>query len=114
MVRDLTVLRLNRKWRSSPSRRSEPSGSGSLACGPRSSAPPRHGSPSATGRHIAFTTPPADKTTAGTGAAVGIDRGVANTVATSEGQMIQAPSHTKEEQARFVRLQQRLSRQLRD
>jgi len=60
---------------------------------------------------IAFTTPPAEKITAGTGAVVGIDRGVKNTLATSEGQMVQAPALTEGEQARFVVLQRRLARQ---
>ncbi|MEV6411342.1 transposase [Kribbella sp. NPDC051718] len=63
--------------------------------------------------HIAFTTPPAERTLSGTGAAVGIDRGVRNTLATSDGRMIQAPSLTKVEQARFLRLEQRLARQSR-
>jgi len=61
--------------------------------------------------HVCFTTPPADKTTAETGAVLGIDRGVANTLATSDGHMIQAPTLTAAEQARFLALQQRLSRQ---
>jgi len=61
--------------------------------------------------HVSFTTPPAEKTRAGTGAIAGIDRGVKNTLATSEGQMIQAPCLTAAEQERFVRLQQQLARQ---
>jgi putative transposase len=61
--------------------------------------------------HICFTTPPAEKITAGTGDAAGIDRGVTNTLATSDGRMIQAPSLTNREKERFVRLQQQLSRQ---
>ena len=62
--------------------------------------------------HIAFTTPPAAKIDANTGAAVGIDRGVKNTLATSEGLMIQAPSFTGLEADRFLMLQRRLSRQV--
>lgn len=61
--------------------------------------------------HIAFTTPPAEKITAGTGAAVGIDRGVKNTLATSDGRMIQAPALTESEARRFLSLQQQLARQ---
>jgi putative transposase len=61
--------------------------------------------------HISFTTPPADKITADTGAVVGMDRGVKNTLATSDGQMLQAPTLTEREQARFVRLQRQLARQ---
>jgi transposase len=61
--------------------------------------------------HVAFTTPPAAKITAETGAAVGIDRGVANTLATSNGRMIQAPALNLGEQRRFLALQRRLARQ---
>jgi putative transposase len=61
--------------------------------------------------HVSFTTPPTEKTTAGTGAVVGIDRGVKNTLATNEGQMVQAPSCTDREQQRFLRLEQQLARQ---
>lgn len=61
--------------------------------------------------HASFTTPPADKIQAGTGAMVGIDRGVKNTLATSEGRMVQAPALTTGEQARFLTLQRQLSRQ---
>jgi putative transposase len=61
--------------------------------------------------YVSFTTPPAAKIEAGTGAMVGIDRGVANTLATSDGHMMQAPSLTRAEQKRFLALQQRLARQ---
>jgi putative transposase len=61
--------------------------------------------------HVAFTTLPGDKTTAGRGAVVGIDRGVQNTLATSDSQMAHAPVLTAVEQIRFVRLQQQLARQ---
>ncbi len=112
VVRDLTVGRLNRKW--------------GLVMVPKVGmvrfrisrlwADITHGTSARithrNGRwHIAFTTPPADKIAATTGAVVGIDRGVANTLATSDGQMIQAPALTTGEQARFLRLQQQLSRQ---
>lgn len=63
--------------------------------------------------HVAFTTPPAEKIEAGTGAVVGIDRGVKNSLATSEGRMVHAPALTAGEQARFLALQQRLARQTR-
>lgn len=61
--------------------------------------------------HISLTTPPAPKITADTGATVGIDRGVANTLATSDGTMIQAPNLTAAEQRRFLALTRQLSRQ---
>ena len=61
--------------------------------------------------HVSFTTPAADKIVAGTGAVVGIDRGVANTLALSEGTMVQAPTLTPSEKKRFLRLERRLARQ---
>jgi transposase len=61
--------------------------------------------------HVAFTTPPAAKLNPNTGEMVGIDRGVANSIATSDGEFHQAPSLSDGEQARFVALQRRLSRQ---
>lgn len=62
--------------------------------------------------HVSFTTPPVTPVGAGTGSVVGIDRGVANTLALSDGTMIQAPGLTSREQARFVRLQRQLARQV--
>lgn len=64
--------------------------------------------------HISFTTtPPApvSELREPTGAAVGIDRGVANSVATSDGEFVHAPGFTPGEQERFLALQRRLSRQ---
>lgn len=115
VVRDLTVRRLNRKWGvvTVPKigqvrfRISRPWTEIEAA----SSARVTHRN---NRWHIAFTTPPADKIEAGTGAMVGIDRGVRNTLATSKGQMTQAPALTAGEQARFLRLQQQLARQLKD
>ncbi|KQY64658.1 MULTISPECIES: RNA-guided endonuclease InsQ/TnpB family protein [unclassified Nocardioides] len=112
VVRDLTVRRLNRKWgvvtvpkvglvRFKVSRLwAEIEAATSARITHRN------------GRwHISFTTPPADKIAAGTGCVVGIDRGVKNTLATSEGKMAQAPALTEGEQARFLALEQRLARQ---
>lgn len=53
--------------------------------------------------HIAFTTPPKPKQTTGQGV-VGIDRGVAVTAMTSDGQKFHAPKAEKQ-QARYGRLQ---------
>lgn len=62
--------------------------------------------------HVALTTPPRGKIDAGaTTTPTGIDRGVANTVATSDSEFFQAPSWTPGEQRRFLGLQQHLSRQ---
>ncbi|NYH91547.1 RNA-guided endonuclease InsQ/TnpB family protein [Actinopolymorpha rutila] len=112
VIRDLTVHRLNRKWgvvtvpkvgavRFRISRLWADVEAASSARVTRRN-----------GRwHIAFTTPTAPKIKASTGAVVGIDRGVKNTLATSEGRMVQAPSLTAAEQARFLALQQHLTRQ---
>lgn len=60
--------------------------------------------------HVSFTTPPPVRNAAGTGVRVGIDRGVANSVATSEGQLLHAPALTVGERRRFLTLQRGLSR----
>ena len=57
--------------------------------------------------HVSFTTPPKPKKTAGQGV-VGIDRGVAVTAMTSDGQAFQAPK-AKKQQARYDKLQRVLS-----
>lgn len=62
--------------------------------------------------HVAFTTPPAPRLNPGTGEMVGIDRGVANSLATSDGDFHHAPSLTPGEQRRFFALQRQLSRQV--
>jgi len=62
--------------------------------------------------HIALTTPPRPFQRQATGKTVGLDRGVANTLATSDGAMMHAPTLTGGEQARFLALQRRLSRQV--
>lgn len=64
--------------------------------------------------HVSFTTEPPQTARVATGAAVGIDRGVANTIATSDGLMAHAPSLSVGEQARFLALVQRMSRQKKD
>jgi len=61
--------------------------------------------------HVSLTTPPPVRVPAGTGAVIGIDRGVANTLATSDGLMVHAPSWTPGEQARYLHLQWRMARQ---
>lgn len=61
--------------------------------------------------HVAFTAPPKGKLNPGTGEMVGIDRGVANSLATSDGDFHHAPSLTPGEQKRFVALQRQLARQ---
>lgn len=61
--------------------------------------------------HICLTSAPRPKTLAGTGRTVGIDVGVKNTIATSDGAMDTIPALSIGEQVRFLALQRRLSRQ---
>jgi putative transposase len=112
VIRDLSVRRLNRKWgtvtvpKIGQVRFKISRGWAQIESATSGRVTLRNGR-----WHVSFTTPPAEKTRAGTGAMVGIDRGVANTLATNEGQMINAPCLTAAEQERFVRLQQTLVRQ---
>ncbi|HEY3241359.1 MAG TPA: transposase [Acidimicrobiia bacterium] len=61
--------------------------------------------------HLAFARLPLPLERSVTGLAVGIDRGVANTLATSDGQFFSAPRMTESERARLTRLQRALARQ---
>jgi transposase len=61
--------------------------------------------------HVALTAVPGAKLSPGTGEMTGIDRGVANTVATSDGEFFQAPILTGGEKARFLALERRFARQ---
>jgi putative transposase len=62
--------------------------------------------------HVSFPGPQPGVSDAGRcGRAVGIDRGVATTVATSDGQMLRAPVMRQRERERLARLQRRLARQ---
>jgi len=60
--------------------------------------------------HVAFAVIPAPVQGPGTGAAVGIDRGVTVSAALSTGEMLTAPGLSAREQARLRRLQRRLAR----
>lgn len=61
--------------------------------------------------HVSLTTPPRAKVLANTGRVVGIDRGVKNTVATSEGNLDTIPGFSTGEQARFLALERKLATQ---
>ena len=61
--------------------------------------------------HVSFTTPAPAFVRAATGAVVGLDRGVANTLATSDGAFLHASTLRPGEQVRFLALARRLSRQ---
>lgn len=112
VVRDLTVRRLNRKWgtvtvaKVGPVRFRITRLWADIEKATSARVTFRNGR-----WHVAFTTPAPDKIEANTGAMVGIDRGVSNTLATSDDDMIHAPGFTKVEQGRFRRLQQQVSRQ---
>jgi putative transposase len=60
--------------------------------------------------HVAFALKPEPIDRQPTGAMIGIDRGVANTLATSDGQLLHVPVLTPTERARLARLQRRLAR----
>lgn len=60
--------------------------------------------------HVSFTCPPPPKKTTGTGE-IGIDRGVAVTAATSDGELLNIPHISKGEQRRLAELQRRQARQ---
>jgi Transposase and inactivated derivatives len=61
--------------------------------------------------HVAFAQLPRPLDRQPTGAAVGIDRGVANTLATSDGEFLHAPVMTATERGRHARLQRQMARQ---
>ena len=61
--------------------------------------------------HVAFTTPPKPLERQATGAEIGIDRGIVNTLAISDGTLLHAPSLNELERARLIRLQRKLARQ---
>jgi putative transposase len=112
VVRDLVVRRLNRKWgtvtvpKIGHVRFKISRGWAEIDQATSARVTLRNGR-----WYIAFTTPPPERTLSRTDAVAGIDRGVKNTLATSDGRMFQAPSLTTVEQARLLRLEQRLARQ---
>lgn len=61
--------------------------------------------------HVSFTTPPRPKRDSTSPRVVGVDRGVAVTVMTSDGQRFQAPGLSAGEKRRFRALEQRLAGQ---
>lgn len=61
--------------------------------------------------HVSFAAPQPPVEREPTGAVVGIDRGVASTIATSDGSLLRAPKLRPRERRRIERLQQQLARQ---
>lgn len=116
VVRDLTVARINRKWATVliPKlghvrfRLTRPFTDVAAASSARVSV-------DRSGRWwVSFTCPPPTFDRAHTGKSVGVDRGCANSIATSEGVMAHAPGFTVGEQARFLALQRRKARQVKN
>ena len=109
-VRDVTVEKLNQKWATVFVPK----------CGPvrfrlSRPLPAGHGMARITldragRRHVSFTAPQPPLVRVEGGAAVGIDRGVATTIVTSDGQMLRIPTAPKL-QAKLARLHQRLALQ---
>lgn len=63
--------------------------------------------------HVSFPSPQPELVTVETGAVVGIDRGVTNTIATSDGTFAHIPTLTVKEQEKFIRLSRTMSRRQR-
>lgn len=61
--------------------------------------------------HVSFPAPQPPVEREPTGAAIGVDRGVASTLACSDGRMLRAPVMRGRQRRRLVRLQQQLARQ---
>lgn len=113
VIRDLTVRLLNRKWATVTIpkcgtvkfRLTRPFAQAQAATSARVTLSP-------SGQwFLALTTPPAPFARIATGKAVGIDRGVAQTISTSTGTHDTIPGLTPGEQARFLRLERQLARQ---
>jgi len=115
-VRDLTVARINRKWATVliprlgyvQFRLTRPFAEVASASSARVSL-------DRSGRWwVSFTCPPPTFARTPTGRSVGVDRGCINSIATSDGIMAHAPGLTAGEQARFLSLQRRKARQVKD
>ena len=111
-VRDVTVARLNRRW----AEVTVPKAGRVRFRLCRPLPPGKLGIARVTldgkGRwHISFPAPQAALARSATGRVVGIDRGVATTLATSDGHALRAPVMTQRQQRRLADLQRQLSRQ---
>ncbi len=109
-VRDVTVVKLNRKWATLFVPKC-----GRVRFRLSRPLPAAYGMARITldraGRwHVSFAAPQPPLECMGSGTAIGIDRGVATTIATSDGQMLRIPTSPKL-QAKLARLHQRLARQ---
>ncbi|MCA1699764.1 MAG: transposase [Actinobacteria bacterium] len=111
-VRDVTVCRVNRRWAeiAIPKagrvrfRLSRPLWAGKLQMA--------RATLDGKGRwHVSFPAPQPAVAREATGAIVGVDRGVASTLACSDGRMLRAPRMRERERRRLERLQRRLARQ---
>ena len=110
VVRDLVVKRYSRKWaavlvpKAGWLKFRVTRAWGDITQGTSARVSLKHGQ-----WFVSITTPPATKREGGRGA-VGLDRGVAVSVMTSDGEVFQAPSLTEGEQKRWLKLERQLSR----
>jgi len=114
IVRDLTVRRLNRKWATlTVPKAGVVKFRLTRAWAEITTATSARVTVSPSGQwHVSLTTPPAFFERTSTGAVVGIDRGVAQTISTSDGAHASIPTLTHGEQGRFLALERRLARQV--
>ena len=110
-IRDVVVRKLNRKWATVAVPKLGP-----VKFRLSRPMPSEHGMGRVTldrgGRwHVSFAAPQIPVERTATGAVVGLDRGVANTLSTSDGEHLGIPAPTGPERARRSRLQRRLARQ---
>lgn len=113
-VRDVKVEKLNRHWAQVQVPKHGPNRATWLRFRLSRQLPADHGMCRVTldraGRwHVAFAATPASTDREQTGSIVGIDRGVKNTLATSNGDMVHAPGLSEGEQAEFLRRQAEFS-----
>lgn len=112
VIRDLTVTKINRKWATvtvpkvGPVRFRLTRAFADVKAGTSARVTHRGGR-----WHISITAPARTFERTQTGAMVGIDRGVINTLALSDGTFDHIPTLTEPETARMTRLQRRLARQ---
>jgi len=110
VIRDMSVRRYNRKWaailvpKAGWLKFRVTRAWTEIEAGTSARVSLRHGQ-----WFVSITTPPAPKREGGRGA-VGLDRGVAVSVMSSDGEMFKSPSLTEGEQKRWLKLERRISR----
>ena len=110
-VRDVTVAIVNRRWAELTVPKARPMRFRLSRPLPEAYGMARVTLDSAGWWHVSFAAPQPPVDREPTGAVVGIDRGVASTIATSDGSLLRAPKLRPRERRRIERLQQQLARQ---